>query len=305
MAFLQAQNWTMQLHNNLGLHLRLDTTLQALINDAKRFQVKTLQFFLTASPKMRYLSFSNEEQKEFLALNLSLNGNIFVHSSYWINPASGKTLSFDISKSLLQKEMNIARRLAIPYIVLHPGSATDFKKNSQDPLCKQSGLERVASLLNTLLKKETFLPILLENTAHANRSIGSDLNDFIRLKEMLNHPEKVQFCLDLAHAFSYGYDVHNSDSFLNTVDKTMGFSSLKLIHFNDSAELCGSKKDKHAVPGAGYIGIEALKKYLLHPKLQRIPKIIELPSLPPETIHTIYNSIITWYNYNSVTINSF
>lgn len=295
----------MQSHCNLGLHLRLDKTLHALTEDAKKLHVKTLQFFLTPSPKKGYLSFSNQEQKNFLALNLSLNGNVFVHSSYWINPASGKDLTFYISKSLLQKEMNLAKRLAIPYLVLHPGSATDFKKKSQDPLCKQSGLERVASLLNTVLKKETFLTILLENTAHANRSIGSDLNDFIKLKEMLNHPEKVQFCLDLAHAFSYGYNLFNLDAFLHTVDQTMGLSSLKLIHFNDSAELCGSRKDKHALPGEGYIGRDLLKKYLIHPKLQIIPKIIELPNLPVETIHTIYNSIIAWYSHDSAAINSF
>lgn len=295
----------MQSHCNLGLHLRLDKTLHTLIEDAKKFQVKTLQFFLTPSPQKGYLTFSYQEQKAFLALNLSLNGKVFVHSSYWINPASGKNLSFDISKSLLQKEMNLAKRLAIPYIVLHPGSATDFKKNSQDPLCKQSGLERVASLLNSLLKKEPFLTILLENTAHANRSIGSDLNDFLRLKEMLDYPEKVQFCLDLAHAFSYGYDLFKIESFLDIVDQTMGLSSLKLIHFNDSAELCGSRKDKHAVPGAGYLGADLLKKYLLHPKLQLIPKIIELPSLPPETIQQVYNSIITWYDQPTVVNNSF
>lgn len=283
-----------QSNNQLGLHLRLNTTLLNLINDVKRHNISVFQFFLAASPNDRYISFSKKEQKEFVQLIQENNFSPFIHSSYWINPSSGRKVSFENSQKLLSQEIALAKRLQVPYIVLHPGSATWFKKREDDPVCRNRGIEQVASMLNTILAQETDVTILLENTAHGNRSVGSDLEDFPRIKSLLNHPEKVAYCLDLAHAFVYGYEISKIEEFFTTLNKTMSLQDIRLIHFNDAAEEHASKKDKHAIPGTGNIGQDVLASYLNHQILESIPKIMELPNLSFEDITDIHVDISKW-----------
>ena len=156
-----------------------------------------------------------------------------------------------------------------------------------------SGIQSVATMLNTLLKKEDSVQILLENTAHGNRCVGSDINDFVLIKDLLEHPEKVKYCLDFAHAYAYGYDLSDTTAFTNFLDSTIGLANIKLIHLNDSAEICASKKDKHALPGLGQIGKETIQKLINHPSFKEIPKIIEAPistiELIPQTLQDVFN----------------
>lgn len=284
----------MQKNKDLGLHLRLNSTISNLIEDVKRHNIRTFQFFLAASPKDRYVLFSKKEERSFRMFLEERKATPFIHSSYWINPSSGRKVSFENSQKLLLQEISLAKRLGVRYIVLHPGSATWFKKKEDDPICRARGIERIASMLNTILAQESDISILLENTAHGNRSIGSDFHDFPRIKALLNHPEKVSYCLDLAHAFVYGYQLNNINDFFALLENTMGVENIRLIHFNDAIEEYGSKKDKHATPGFGNIGQEVLSQYLNHPMLENIPKIMELPSFPFETIIDIHNKISSW-----------
>ncbi len=81
-------------------------------------------------------------------------------------------------------------------MILHPGAATGSKQ-------KQSGIAALAYALNRIFKIDSNIKIVLENTAHGGISIGGDLADFKSLIEQLEQPEKLYFCLDTAHAYSY------------------------------------------------------------------------------------------------------
>lgn len=52
---------------------------------------------------------------------------------------------------------------------------------------------------------------------------------------------------------------------------------LKAIHVNDSKNIMGAKKDRHANIGYGTIGFDNLLKVIYHEKLKGIPKILETP----------------------------
>ena len=117
-------------------------------------------------------------------------------------------------------------------MIVHPGSA---KKASN----KQKGIEIIARNLNAILKHESEVKIILENTAHAGLSIGGDLQDFLHLRERLEHPESIAFCIDTAHAYSYGYDISNAkgqQSFIDIINTTIGLNNVGIIHLNDTKQ---------------------------------------------------------------------
>ena len=49
------------------------------------------------------------------------------------------------------------------------------------------------------------------------------------------------------------------------------------MHINDSKNICGAQKDRHANFGFGEIGFDALMQVVSEEKFKNIPKILETP----------------------------
>lgn len=281
--------------NNIGFHLRLKSGLTQLIQEALEYEIAHFQFFPIWPYTGKYIKLNTPDFDEFIKLRRRHFGDkIFLHSSYWINPSSGKKTTMLVSKSLLKREVKIAKILEIKYLVLHAGAATGFKETTEDPHCKADGIDALAKQLNHLLKNENDIQILLENTAHGAKSIGGCFTDFAILKSKLEYPEKIGFCLDSAHAFAFGHDLSNIEDFLSKLEQTIGLENIKLIHLNDSDEPKSSKRDKHKLPGQGLIGSEILKKLIYHPKLIAITKIIEPTEANKQITQRVINDILSW-----------
>lgn len=277
-----------------GLHLRLTENLTTLVTEALELGLPTFQFFLNQPKDSSYLKITPTDLANFLHLKKKFRQPLFLHSSYWINPSTGDKIAFDSSKKLLNKEIRLAKKLEIPYIVLHAGSAKKYTEIKTDPFNKHQGIVTLAKMLNAVLKSETDIQILLENTAHGNKTIGSDLNDFVALKNELNAPEKINFCIDTAHAFAYGYDIAQTDQFIDILNTTMGINNIKLVHLNDSKENQGTKRDVHGLPGDWKIGTDALKNFIHHPYIKNLPKIIECPASSKHDLERALNNISNW-----------
>lgn len=284
----------MRSNNAIGLHLRLQTSLSQVIQEAADLELSCVQFFLVEQTAHQYLPITPKDKKLFLDARHSFLKQAFIHSSYWINPASSKVDIYGVSRMLLRKEIRIAQSLEIPYLVLHGGSAKGYPATPQDPLGKQQGIEALASMLNTVLKNDRGITILLENTAHGCRTLGNDLEDFVKIKQLLDFPEKIGFCLDTAHAFSYGYDLSNIEAFIDILEQTVGMDNIRLVHLNDSVFGLGSQQDKHAAPGKGLIGKNTLLPFIQHPLFSNLPKIIEPPIGDLDAMREIIADIATW-----------
>ena len=154
----------------------------------------------------------------------------------------------------------------------------------------------LAKKLNKITKTENDMVIVLENSAHGGRSLGGDFHDFSFIKERLDQPEKIQFCLDTAHAYSYGYDIVDSQKrqdFLQLVDKTVGFANIALIHLNDTQQICGSLIDRHENPGTGLLA-DALPGIIDYPPLANVPIILELPVMNEQEELQILDRVRSW-----------
>ena len=68
---------------------------------------------------------------------------------------------------------------------------------------------------------------------------------------------------------------------LEEFDKIIGLDRLHAIHMNDSLNVLGSHKDRHACIGEGYLGIDTFAKIVNHPALKGKPMILETPNELP------------------------
>ncbi len=269
----------------IGLHMRLTSTLSALLDKAHVMGSPLVQCFFISQGGNTYVPFSPEE----IALCLTKRDyfqQMYVHASYWVNLAG----RYNNGWRPFHRELELAKQLGFTHMVIHPGSATGCPS-------KQEGIEYLARALNKALVEEKDITIVLENTAHANKTVGGDIQDFRKLLELLDKPEKVAFCLDSAHAFSYGYDLSSSEgvvSFLDEVDESIGAQRVVALHLNDSAEALGSRIDKHEVPGEGKIGAENLKLFMNHPKFLHTSVILELPVVSDEREREIFEEVKGW-----------
>src|SRR6185369_5841666 len=88
------------------------------------------------------------------------------------------------------------------------------------------------------------------------------------------------YCLDTCHLLASGFEIRTAAGLRSTVrsiEETIGFTNVHVIHTNDSKAPLGARVDRHANIGEGHIGIEAFRRILAHPKFRRKPFILETP----------------------------
>ena len=269
------------------MHLRVDSTFTQMIEKAVRLEMPLFQCFLLSQATSRLLPLTDEDVKAYLAIRRMHFKDLFVHGSYRINLAGVN----DANHFSLRRELDMAKRLEFTHMVVHPGAAIGVQN-------KQEGIRVMAELLNTLTRYEHDIKIVLENGAHGNKVVGSDLQDFALLRSLLEQPDKILYCIDTAHAHSYGYqlsDEHCRNAFIDIIDQAVGLENVVLLHVNDTNELLGSKIDRHEAVGKGAIGDEALKAWMLNGRLAHIPAIMELPELSEEEEKNILAKVRGWH----------
>ncbi len=270
----------------IGLHIRLTKSLSDVAQKAQRLQLPFFQCFFVLQTTGKLISISDDEITTFVKKYRPAFNAVYLHGSYWINLAGIRNNGYRAFK----RELALAKKLSFTHMVLHSGSA----KGAQNRI---EGIDAFATMLNTILKNEHDIQLIIENTSHGNMAVGSDLNDFKLLLERVNHPEKIRFSIDTAHAYVYGYDIatdDGQDDFIQLIDDTIGVDKVILIHLNDSAHKCGSRIDQHAVIGKGYIGSIMLRRFISYPQLKHIPIVLELPLLPEQEEIEIVEMVRSW-----------
>lgn len=290
----------------LGLHLRYETSLVDMLEKAKNLNLDFFQCFLTMKTEGRILSLDTCDIEDFVRLRRDLFKDLFLHISYWVNMSSIN----DNPHRLLAKELSLARKMEFTHVVIHPGSGKGSKKLSD-------GLNALAAIINSATKDEQDLisestsgkstvsrdfngknlTFVLENVAQKFPCIGGDISHFRLLLEKLDNPDKIKFCIDTAHAFSYGYnlsDFKKQDEFIDFIDAQVGLDKVCLIHLNDNIGACGSHIDTHCALGEGKIGLDALQRFAKHPKLQNIPVLLEPPIMSDEQLKKELELVESW-----------
>ncbi|UNE35396.1 deoxyribonuclease IV [Vermiphilus pyriformis] len=270
----------------LGIHLRVYSTLANVAEYAHQLGISTFQAFGINQTTRKLISYDRDDCKNFVRVRRAHFGSLYIHASYWTNLSSVSKPNYKI----IEHELHLAQRYEFTHIVIHPGHATGA-------IDRLEGIDALVRALNYLIKKYSNIYFVLENTCHGIHAIGSDLQDFFLIKSKLDSPERVVFCLDTAHAFVYGYDFVSENAqkeFIQLLDQTMSIDRIALIHLNDSHYGHGLKKDRHEIPGNGQIGYSALNSFAMDSQLYRIPIIVEPPELPEQELISVKKMLDKW-----------
>ena len=129
-----------------------------------------------------------------------------------------------------------------------------------------------------MLSKEQTAQIALETMAGKGTELGRTFEELARIIDGVTLNEKLSVTFDTCHTHDAGYNIKEDfDGVLNEFDHIIGLDRLKVLHLNDSKNVCGAHKDRHANIGFGEIGFEALNYIAHHPQLEGIPTILETP----------------------------
>jgi deoxyribonuclease-4 len=204
----------------------------------------------------------------------------WVHAPYLINLGSPTAQTYENSLASTSYSLQRAAKIGAKGVVVHTGSAVD--PAHVDKAWKQIH-DGMMPILDALDDASPFL--LLEPTAGQGQSLCKRLDDLaLYFQALENHP-KVGVCLDTCHVFAAGHDLTAPGGVKETLDllvDVVGAGRLKLIHANDSKDVCGALKDRHENIGEGAIGVEPFADLFTHAAVIGVPLILETPGAETE-----------------------
>jgi len=270
----------------VGAHISKKPSLTGTILSLNDY-TRPYQIFL-GNPQSTRLSITDADLNNAAKVVARTGAQIYIHSQYIINLAqpamSGGSLSDPLEKSspdeftgtegeagageetvatasspawhttLLIKNLQYGARFGAKGVVVHVGKSVKMSLSV--------ALENMrANLLLAIPHATEQCPILLETPAGQGTEMLTDIEEFIEFVASFGDI-RLRACVDTCHIFVCGYDP------MEYIERFMGVGAgadprrdlLKLIHFNDSAAVAGSRKDRHAFVGTGHIGLTGMSR---------------------------------------------
>lgn len=198
--------------------------------------------------------------------------DIIVHAPYIVNLAQSDNQKWDYAINFLANELMGTSMIGSKYMVLHPGAHVGMGT--------EYGINRIASGINCILSDTINYNsvILLETMAGKGTECGKNFEEIKAIIDKVHNKNRIGVCLDTCHINDAGYDIVNHyEDVIKEFDEVVGLKYLKVIHLNDSKNVCGSHKDRHENIGFGTIGFDTLLKFVNDERFKDIPKILETP----------------------------
>ncbi|HEY5836395.1 deoxyribonuclease IV [Streptomyces sp.] len=270
----------MPVRNRVGGHVPVAGGLAAKgLEFGRRIGAETVQVFVANPRGWATPPGDPRQDEEFRTRCAEFDMPSYVHAPYLINFGSHTEATVDLSVVSLRHSLRRARQIGALGVVVHTGSATGGRERA---VALAQIRERVRPLLDELTHEDDPW-LLLESTAGQGSSLCSLAADLGPYLDALDRHPRLGLCLDTCHAFAAGHDLAVPGGVARLLDElsaVAGEGRLKLIHANDSKDVCGSRRDRHANIGAGHIGAQPFRALMRHPATRDVPLIIETPGGP-------------------------
>ncbi len=263
----------MTLKPTIGAHISVAGGLDKAVERAKKIDAECMQIF-AGSPRRYEVSLLPKEKQKKYKKELQESGMfpIYIHASYLINLASDDEIIYKKSFQSLLNTLRFCDFIDGEGVVYHPGSP---KKGNKEEAVKRE-IKAIKEMIEVFTGKSL---IFLENTA-GDKKIGTDPDEIGFILKQVGS-EKLKVCIDTAHSFQSGnieeFEQNQIEKWVAWWEKKVGIENIHLLHINDSRTKQGSRNDKHANIGEGYIGRKGFLNLMKNKKLSNIPWILEVP----------------------------
>lgn len=242
---------------NIGSHMpKYPTLLETVLGLPTE---KPSQIFVGA-PQNSKLALKADDITAAKAVIESNRLQVYIHAPYIINLADDTP--DDWALNLLKKNLEAGAALGCRGVVVHVGKSKGADVGA--------AVEKMRVNIGRALEAATVAcPLLLETPAGQGTELLTQTDDFIGFVCGFADP-RLRACLDTCHVFACGHDpVKYVEAITTTPDM------LRLVHFNDSMDICGSCKDRHALIGTGKIGVDVLESVAAQALSLGIPMVVE------------------------------
>lgn len=256
----------------IGCHLSVSKGFTHMAKEADSIGANCFQFFSRNPRGGKGKDFEAKDVEAYIAYTTAHGiSDPLAHAPYTLNPCAQdeglRVFAFETMKDDLQK------------LEVIPGCRYNFHPGSHVKQGAEVGIEMIADMLNRLETSQFKTTVLLETMAGKGSEVGRNFEELRAIIDKVEDSSNIGVCLDTCHIFDGGYDiVNNLDGVLKEFDEVIGLQRLKAMHVNDSMNILGSHKDRHAKIGEGNIGTAAFEAIINHDKLQGIPCYLETPN---------------------------
>jgi deoxyribonuclease-4 len=259
----------------LGAHVPTAGGLHLAPGRAKTIAAEAIQVFTRNQMQWRARPLDAEEAAAFReAVSANAIAAVLSHGSYLVNLASPDPVLAARSREVFLGEMERCRALGIPFLAFHPGAHCGAGE--------AAGLDAVAGGLDYALERAEGWGVvpLIEATAGQGSCVGHRFEHLAGILDRVRRPERVGVCLDTCHLFAAGYDLSTRRGYETTFadfDRIVGLGKLKAFHLNDAKKALGSRLDRHAPIGKGFLGLATFRRLLTDRRFRGLPMVLETP----------------------------
>ena len=259
---------------HIGCHLSASNGYMAMVETAQSIGADTFAYF-TRNPRGSSARKDDpaDIKKAVDALKNLHFGKLVAHGAYTMNLCTAQAENRAFAASVLADDLKRVAALPGNYYNFHPGShvgqGTDV------------GISQIVDALKSAMAPDYPVTVLLETMAGKGSEVGGNFRELRDIIDGVGR-EDLGVCLDTCHVFDAGYDIVNDlDGVLQEFDRVVGLDRLKALHLNDSKNVFGSHKDRHACIGEGNLGLATFQNIVNHPALKGLPMILETPNELP------------------------
>ena len=255
----------------IGCHLSAAKGYAHMGKDALSIGANTFQFFTRNPRGARAKALDLDDVRALLELmDVNAFGTIVAHAPYTLNACSSDPHLRELARDMIADDLERMEHL--------PGNLYNFHPGSHTGQGVDSGIVQIADMLNSVLRPGQRTTVLLETMAGKGSEVGGTFQELRAVLDLVDCQDKAGVCLDTCHVSDGGYDiVSDLEGVLAEFDRVIGLERLLAVHINDSLNPRGARKDRHAKIGEGTIGTEAIVRIIRHPKLCRLPFVLETP----------------------------
>ncbi|MBR0126776.1 MAG: deoxyribonuclease IV [Firmicutes bacterium] len=258
----------------IGYHLSSVNGFEAMGKEALLAGANTFAFFTRNPRGGKAKDIDPDDAKALISLifdNDSPFAPLVAHAPYTLNPCSDKANVREFAHMCMSDDLQRMEYLPGNYYNFHPGSHVGQGV--------EAGIRMITDLLNDIMTPEQTTTVLLETMSGKGSEVGGRFEELARIIDGIKLKDKIGICMDTCHVHDAGYDIIGDlDRVLDEFDRIVGLDKLKALHINDSKNPIGSHKDRHACIGEGTIGLDAIGRFINHPKLAGLPCILETPN---------------------------